>query len=208
MELGGHPEPRPDWRSDGPGLRGKSDMSPLNWMFQGLVVALFALCSLLLGKSPPEFARRATSFLCWCKERRQRKHLKTHLASSQSGCSTTGDRPQLASRLEQFPLDARRTFHESAAHTSPHGKAAPHGDVWAPRPSGVHGLHRGNCLSREASCRPATAVLEVVSVSSLGQMGFQVLSFASFSLHQQRKGGRRPGEIRRALPQGANAARE
>ena len=98
-------------------------MSPLNWMFQGLVVALFALCSLLLGKSPPEFARRATSFLCWCKERRQRKHLKTHLASSQSGCSTTGDRPQLASRLEQFPLDARRTFHESAAHTSPHGMA-------------------------------------------------------------------------------------
>jgi hypothetical protein len=30
-------------------------------------------------------------------------------------------------------------------------------------------------------------------------MGFQVLSFAFFSLHQQRKEGRRPGELRRAL---------
>jgi hypothetical protein len=51
-------------------------------------------------------------------------------------------------------------------------------------------------------------VLEVVSVSSLGQMGFKVLSFASFSLHQQRKGGRRPGEYRRALSQRAKTPRE
>jgi len=76
--------------------------------FQGLVgVPLFACCSLLLRESPPEFARRATFFLCWCKERRQRKHLTTHLTerSHEYLSNTAVPWLQLASRLKQRHLD-------------------------------------------------------------------------------------------------------
>ena len=46
-----------------------------------------------------------------------------------------------------------------------------------------------------------------IAVSSLGQMGFKVLSFASFSLHQQRKGGRQPGRIPGGLSRSAREHR-
>jgi hypothetical protein len=115
---------------------------------------------------------------------------------------------QLASRLKQFPLDARQTFHAGAAHTSPHGSAALMRRRLGPSIFERSEPAQGEMLEPRGELCPGTVVLEVVSVSSLGQMGFKVLSFASFSLHQQRKGGRRPGEYRRALSRKASTERE
>ena len=86
----------------------------------GCLVPLFARCSLLLRESPPEFARPATHFLCWCKESGQRKHLTTHLASSQSASLSALHAPRLARPgLEQFGFARTRASIQRASNTAP-----------------------------------------------------------------------------------------
>ena len=173
-----------------------------------VAVPLFARCSLLLWESPPVFARPATSFsLLVQRKGGKRKHLTTHLASSQSGCNTAQGRRQLASRLEQCPLDAQWTFHGGAAHTSPHGTTVILRRRVGPSATGAFTVYIGGTVRAARRVVPWHGGVGEAAVPSLGQMGCQVLSLPSF-FAPAKKEGRRPGEFRRALPKEASTARE
>jgi len=153
----------------------------------GLSVPLFARCYFLLRENPPEFARPATFFLCWCKERRQRKHLKTHLVSSQSACSTNGAKATTRLAAQTVPpgcmadTPPRCCPDVSAWHGRIHAETCGRHRRWS-----VRGLHRGNCLSRKASCRPGTAVWERCPCHRSVKWVLRCF-LCLLSLHQQRK---------------------
>ena len=151
-------------------------------------VTLFAGCSRFLWESPPVFARPATSFsLLVQRKGGKRKHLKTHLASSQSGRSTT--RGLATTRLAAQTVPPVPAVNTPAAEGPTRLRmitALPCGGVWAASTWSVCRASRGNCLSREASCSQGTAVLERPSCQR--SVKWVVRCFLCLlSLHQQRK---------------------
>ena len=155
----------------------------------GCLVPLCARCPLLLRESPPEFARPATHFLCWCKESGQRKHLTTHLASSQSASLSALHAPRLARPgLEQFGF---------ARLADPNDPCVQHGSIF---PGRARWRRVGRALYR--CSRPCKTELLEPGAGELGSCGgggvADVLGGAPvkwvvrcflcpLSLHQQRK---------------------